>query len=469
MKKILFTTLFSDDLGLLTRTLPIARELASRGHKIAYCSPAYAPSKLIDEAGFENLPFKHPVFYLDMSGKPNLKSFYRRVKSGQMKQDFGSISSFLAKYIRSLPITFAPSTTEVWNMDHFWALAFSLNENFVRCTCDTLMQVITEYEADVVVDAWNIWACMAARALRKPLVTIVQGDLHPASKGFIWWKEPPTDIPTPVPVVNKVLREYGLQPISNTAELNVGDLTLVIGTPETDPLPEGTDVTYVGPILWEKPNVVLPAWFDALSREKPVVWVYSGNPKYDAAISWADSEVVLQACIRVLAEEDVQVVLSTGHHSLPKSIPSLPNNFRFESFVPGISMAKRSDLLIHHGGYGSCQTGLYTGTPAIIIPTYSERESNARRVAALGAGECIIPAENSSGIRNMLMHEVRARVSHTLRKTRMTDALVKELRKKVKKVLSDPSYIENAKSVSKKMSTYGGPALAARLIDDFIS
>jgi len=48
-------------------------------------------------------------------------------------------------------------------------------------------------------------------------------------------------------------------------------------------------------------------------------------------------------------------------------------------------MAERSDLLIHHGGYGSCQTGLVTGTPAVIIPTYAERESNARRIAALGA------------------------------------------------------------------------------------
>ena len=85
MKKILFTTLFSDDLGLLTRTLPIARELAKRGHRVAFCNPAYAPARLIEEAGFENLPFKHPVFYLNMSGKPDLKNFFRLAKSGQMK------------------------------------------------------------------------------------------------------------------------------------------------------------------------------------------------------------------------------------------------------------------------------------------------------------------------------------------------------------------------------------------------
>ncbi|MBN1218172.1 MAG: hypothetical protein JXM69_04530 [Anaerolineae bacterium] len=54
MKKLLFTTLPSNDLGLLTRSLPIATELAQRGYEIIYCSPAKAPSKLIAEAGFDN-------------------------------------------------------------------------------------------------------------------------------------------------------------------------------------------------------------------------------------------------------------------------------------------------------------------------------------------------------------------------------------------------------------------------------
>ncbi len=108
-------------------------------------------------------------------------------------------------------------------------------------------------------------------------------------------------------------------------------------------------------------------------------------------------------------------------------------------------MAERSDLLIHHGGYGSCQMGLYTGTPAVIIPTYSERESNARRVAAVGAGEVILPSEGTS---------------------RQKHVPVEELVAKVGQVLSDPSYTINARRVSEKMQAYGGAAEAARLIED---
>lgn len=45
MARFLFTLQISDDLGLLTRSLPIARELAGRGHEVAFCNPARAPSQ----------------------------------------------------------------------------------------------------------------------------------------------------------------------------------------------------------------------------------------------------------------------------------------------------------------------------------------------------------------------------------------------------------------------------------------
>ena len=51
MAKFLFTALISNDLGLPTRTIPIAMELARRGHEVAFCNPEEAPKKLIAEAG----------------------------------------------------------------------------------------------------------------------------------------------------------------------------------------------------------------------------------------------------------------------------------------------------------------------------------------------------------------------------------------------------------------------------------
>lgn len=442
MNKYLFTTLPSNDLGLLTRSLPIARELRNRGHYIAFCSPAKAPNKLIADAGFDNLLPSQPPYYIISGDIISFESLSRLMRSRHLKRDVGILFSFIRRMSQS-------SIAEIVNIDHFMYLCGMWNEDLVRANVDTMIAMIHIYAPDVVVDFWNPFACIAARVCGKPLISIIQADMHPESQGFIWWKGTPSEpYPSPVPSTNAVLAEYHRPPIRKMGELLVGDTTLVVGLPETDPLPSTVNVTYIGPILWQKQDEKLPDWIDNLDKEKPVIWLYPGNTQYARGSSTAyDSGVVLQTCIEALGNEDVHVVLSTGHHSLPKRFIPLPRNFRHELFVPGLAMAERSDMLIHHGGYGSCQTGLYTGTPALIIPTYSERESNARRIAAQGAGDYVVPTSDSTGRNKQVSAE--------------------EVRAKVFNILSDASFSENARRISERMKTYGGASEAARLIECF--
>ena len=444
MARFLFTTLPSNDLGLLTRSLPIARELKKYGHEVIFCSPAPAPRQLIAEAGFENPIPRHPLYELAAQGI-SLRQFAGFVTSGQWRRRYGSLFAFFRQLIRALPFKSVPDTVDVWNTDHAGALMGMLNEGFVRANCEAFKELIEEFDPDIVVDFWNPFAVIAARFLRRPVVTVIQADAHPASKGFIWWKEPTEKIPTPVPVVNKVLTDYAMMPIRSLSDLNVGDLTLVVGMPETDPLPPGTDVRYVGPILWQKEEAKLPDWILDLDGNKPLIWIYSGNPHYGSAGKALDSMVVLHASIAALAGEQMNVVLTTGYHSLPKQVLPLPVNFHHASYLPGLAMAEHCDLLIHHGGYGSCQTGLYAGKPAVIIPTFSERESNARRVAATGAG-AFVPVHIDSQGKHVNILELRATV---------------------RRVLSDPSYLEHARRMSRTLKSYGGASQAARLIQEF--
>jgi UDP:flavonoid glycosyltransferase YjiC (YdhE family) len=444
LTKFLFTTLPTNDLGLLTRSLPIARELAARGHTNIFCSPAKAPSRLIAEAGFENLVPKHPIYDL-MGRNHKLRGLVEFLASGRHKQRYGNLFNFLKQLIPAIPIRVAPQTREVWNFDHTSAMMGMLNKGFVHANCEALKNMIADSAADVVVDFLNPFAVIAARALRKPVVTVIQGNFHPESGGFIWWKQPSSRLPTCVPTVNQVLADYGLPRVQALEELCVGDMTLSVGTPETDPLPETANVTYIGAVLWQSQNAQFPDWFTTLPQEKPILWVYSGNPRYGGGNDIFDSMVVLQACIAALANEDVLVVLTTGHHSLPEELLPLPANFRHEAYVPGLAMAERCALLIHHGGYGSCQTGLYAGKPAIIMPTFSERESNARRIAALGAG-VIVPVDTTPGKKRVDVNELRATV---------------------RRVLSDPTFCNNARQIGERLRAYGGAAHAADLIEQF--
>jgi hypothetical protein len=240
MARFLFTMLVVNDLGLPTRLVPIARVLADRGHEVALFNPAPAPAKVIADAGLINLP---------MPSRP-------------MPAIAGSMAGASA----------------AWDVEEMFGHLFS-DEGFVRAATAVHVDLVRDYAPDVVVDSFGLFPCLAARILGIPLATVLQGNFHPASRGFLWWKEDrPAGLPSPAPAVNKVLAEYGLPSLERSVDLFAGDLSLITGTPETDPVPPGRGIVHVGQIIWQRGNAALPEWIDELSRDQPLVWVYAAIP-----------------------------------------------------------------------------------------------------------------------------------------------------------------------------------------------
>jgi UDP:flavonoid glycosyltransferase YjiC (YdhE family) len=437
VKKCLFTILPSNDIGLLTRSLPIAEELVKRRQEVTFCHPAKSPGVLIKEAGFKNRIPEEPIFRLISSGF----SFQNLSKLIFSRKSVRNIRNFL-KFLQAQK---KYSTDEIWNTDHFMVFFGMLEEDFIQKNVEAYIKLIKNIGATVVIDFWNPFACIAARVMDVPLVTVIQADMHPQSKGFIWWKKIPDNLPSPKSAINQVLNNYDLPPIEQTGELFLGDKTLVVGIPELDPLPESVEVTYLGPILWQKDTAELPDWIYQLNTDQPIIWIYTGNLQYSRRSKTAfDSQIVLDACINAFSNEELHVILTTGHHKLPAKYQNLPMNFRHTSYVPGLAMARKSDLLIHHGGYGSCQTGVFTGTPALVIPTFSERESNARRIASVNVGDYVLPTSNRKGVGKKVDPSI--------------------VRQKALNILSDPSYLKNSRIIQKKLELYGGASEAANII-----
>jgi MGT family glycosyltransferase len=410
MARFLFTMLPANDLGLPTRLVPIARALADRGHEVAVCNPAPAPSKLIEDAGLKNLP----------------------VPSRPMPDSWTDLAQ----------------ASTAWDVDEMFGCLFG-NEEFIRAATGVQVDVLRDFAPDVVVDSFGLFTCLAARILKLRLVSVLQGNFHPASDGFLWWKSPrPTGLPSATPAVNKVAAEYGAPPVARCVDLLAGDLSLIVGTPETDPLPAAANATYIGPIVWQRGNATLPDWVATLDRDKPVIWVYSGNPRYANAPTPIDSIVVIRAAIAALGNTLMQVVLTTGHQEFPKELGALPSNFHHAAYLPGSAMAERSDLMVHHGGHSSVMNELSAGKPAVIIPTITERESNARRVVALGAGEIVLPVDGPDGEKQIDVSEFSA---------------------KLQRVLHEPSYRQSARRVAESMRQFGGAEAAADRIEQFAS
>lgn len=404
MARFLFTMLPANDLGLPTRLLPIARLLADRGHEIAVFNPAPAPAKLIADAGLVNLPMPCPL--------PD-------------------------------SATEMEGVSVAWDVDHMYGAAFR-NEEFIRQATALHVGLIQGFSPDVVVDSFGLFACLAAHILRVPLASVLQGNFHPASDGFVWWKgQRPSGLPSVTPMINKVAGEFGAPPVEHSVDLLAGNLSLIVGTPETDPVPSSVGAIHIGPIIWQRGQAILPDWVSRLDSEQPVIWVYSGNPRYGTAPTAVDSIVVIRAAIAALADAPVHVVLTTGYQDVPEEFGQLPSNFHHTAYLPGRAMAERSDLMVHHGGHSSVMTGLSAGTPAVVIPTITERESNARRLVAVGAGELVLPVTNNG--------------------EKTVD--VEDFRDKVARVLREPKYRQAACRIAASMRTLGGVQEAADRIE----
>ena len=398
----------ANDLGLPTRMVPIARALADRGHKVAVFNPAPAPGKLIAEAGLTSLP-------MPARGMP-------------------------------APVFDLMEVSEAWDVEHLFG-GVHKTEGYVRDAVAVYVDLMRDYAPDVVVDSFEPIACLAARILKVPLVTVLQGNFHPASSGFLWWESVrPAGLPSAAAFFNRVASEYGVAGVERCCDWMAGDLSLIVGTPETDPVAASAEVTYIGPMVFQRGDAILPAWVEELSGKQPLVWVYSGNPRYAPAGTPGDSIVVIRAAIEALSNAPVQVVLTTGYQDLPEEFGAMPANFHHAAYVPGLLMAKRCDLMVHHGGHSSVMTSLMSGTPTVIIPTITERESNARRLAALGAGEVVMPATGPDGEKRVDVAEFGGKVS---------------------RVLNEPSYGQSARRVAESMRQFGGAEAAAKRIEEF--
>jgi MGT family glycosyltransferase len=209
-----------------------------------------------------------------------------------------------------------------------------------------------------------------------------------------------------------------------------GATTLVWTTPSLQMRPEalrGEDIRYVGPLRALGPTEVdaEPA-LDGLDAADQLIYVSLGTVFEMRPTFYRDAAAALAAPGR-------RVILSIGRIA-PEEIGPLPPGVSAHAHVDQLSVLRRADLFVAHGGFNGIQESLASGVPMVLFPQMFEQALNADVVVGQGAG---------LRIRNATPERIRA-AAETL--------------------LGDPSYAEAARRIAAELRSSGGIDEAVEIV-----
>lgn len=320
------------------------------------------------------------------------------------------------------PKVLLPKGRKWCDIDHYWGRFGYIDREYVNEMIPAKVKLIENCNPDFIVSQFSPPTEIAAKILNVPLISITQSCMHPNGKNVSWWENSKENYPKAAPIISELMKKYGLKPIERMEELNRGDLTIVPSFPEFDPIND--EVFYTGPLIWssiQKKNQSEKRR-DKWKKGRPLIFVYTGN-LYDS--SGAAGIIILQNVIDAFGNSDLDIVVSTGLGQSLSEVGEIPSNIRILDWVPGHEIIRECDLTIHHGGHGSCMLNISGGVPSVVVPTFSEREFNARQLKALGVGEVILPSELTAD----RLYEV---VNHCLQDENMVHK-AKVLKKEIEK------------------------------------
>lgn len=176
--------------------------------------------------------------------------------------------------------------------------------------------------------------------------------------------------------LNRVRRRYGLPSLGPDLRnaYTWADYTLYADIPELVPTRDLPPThRYLGAVLWSA-RTPLPAWWDALPDDRPLVFLSLGSS------GRAD---LLPMALEALSRLAVTVVVATAGKI---DLAEVPANARIADYLPVDVVSRRARLVISNGGSLTGYQALAAGVPVIGICSNMDQLLNMGAVARQGAG-----------------------------------------------------------------------------------
>ncbi|MFD0661088.1 activator-dependent family glycosyltransferase [Thermocatellispora tengchongensis] len=208
------------------------------------------------------------------------------------------------------------------------------------------------------------------------------------------------------------------------------DEEMVAGQWTIDPTPQwlqySVDLEYV-PIRFVHYNgpSEIPGW--ALEKpDRPRIVLTLGLSKRELE---GDVSRFLSAMLEAVEGLDVEVIATLDPLQLGRAA-RVPANVKTVDFVPLNTILQTSSAIVHHGGFGTFGNALARGVPQFLVPDDTwDTVLIGDHLVRRGAGMCIPPERRSPG----------------------------ELREAIQRIITDPSYRENALALSRENQELPGP------------
>jgi UDP:flavonoid glycosyltransferase YjiC (YdhE family) len=190
---------------------------------------------------------------------------------------------------------------------------------------------------------------------------------------------------------NQLAMELGLPQYKSTLDFMAGDLTLVMDTPS---------ILGISPEELEGYSPAHPEFF-----HKPPKYRYGGpcyahlpgtvpesvrnhfntsQTKLYCAMGVSGSPKVLRSIIDIVRGLDLQALIVTT--TILDDNNGSTEQVLFQSHLPAHLVNPMADIAITHGGAGTVQTAIHSGTPLVGIPMQQEQAGNISLVKRQGAG-----------------------------------------------------------------------------------
>ena len=322
--------------GHVNPTLPLVRELTSRGHRVLYYDVEAFREK-IEAAGAQFVP-------IDAYMPPAPEDIDRRAG-----KDFASLIEMAAD------------------------LTLSLNERVAQ-------DVAEHHPACVVGDSVCIWGKLLARRHGLPFICSTTTFAFNDQSARLMKRQPGEVLRMLLGMPRmarklRQLREHGhdapdvISLIGNDTKTP----TIVYTSRLFQPMSEtfGDSYAFVGPMVMQR--------YSRQAHDRPLVYVSLGTVLNNAPDFY-------RSALQALSGMDCDAILSIGDAVDPAALGPVPGNVRIFPRVNQLEVLAGADVFLTHCGMNSVSESLLCGVPMVLFPQHGEENAVAIRCEQLGAG-----------------------------------------------------------------------------------